>query len=145
MSHATPLPTPTAPPALTADIAAAGPVIAPIERIRLFSPAQWEDFVLEWAHSLRTEYARVDRCGGAGDMGRDVIAIPNEADVSVWDNYQCKHYDQPLHLLPRQEEIAWRGFGDQPNVGERRQLAAPPGIVQRCPQHIQTAIDGAVR
>ncbi|MFO0857895.1 MAG: ABC-three component system protein [Phycisphaerales bacterium] len=96
MSETVPLPTPTAPPALTADIAAAGPVIAPIERIRLFSPAQWEDFVLEWAHSLRTEYSRVDRCGGAGDMGRDVIAILDEADDSVWDNYQCKHYDHPL-------------------------------------------------
>jgi len=96
LSDTVPLPTPPAPLALTADIAAAGPVIAPIERIRFFSPTQWEHFVLEWAHSLRDEYARVDRCGGAGDMGRDVIAVPDEADVLVWDNYQCKHYDHPL-------------------------------------------------
>ncbi|MEX0937333.1 MAG: ABC-three component system protein [Pirellulales bacterium] len=29
-------------------------------------------------------------------MGRDVIAIPNAADPTIWDNYQCKHYDHPL-------------------------------------------------
>jgi len=29
-------------------------------------------------------------------MGRDVIGILNEDDESVWDNYQCKHYDHPL-------------------------------------------------
>ncbi|MBK9187705.1 MAG: hypothetical protein IPM33_02000 [Phycisphaerales bacterium] len=29
-------------------------------------------------------------------MGRDVVATPDETDLSVWDNYQCKHYAQPL-------------------------------------------------
>lgn len=96
MSETVPLPIPPEPPALTADIAASGPVIAPIERIRLFSPDQWEDFVHEWAQSLREQYAHVDRCGGAGDMGRDVVAVVSEDDPSVWDNYQCKHYDHPL-------------------------------------------------
>lgn len=49
----------------------------------------------EWADSLRTEYAEVERCGSAGDMGRDVIAIcANPQDG--WDNYQCKHYKDPL-------------------------------------------------
>lgn len=80
----------------TADTVIAGPAIPAIERIRLFSSQQWEEFVLEWAYSLRDNYARVERCGGAGDMGRDVIAYSVEEDASVWDNYQCKHYDRPL-------------------------------------------------
>lgn len=96
MSDTTPLPMPPDPPAVNVDTAAAGPAIAPIDRIKLFSPAEWEDFVLEWAHSLRDKYERVDRCGGAGDMGRDVVAVPDTATDAVWDNYQCKHYDHAL-------------------------------------------------
>lgn len=76
-----------------ADTVTTGPPILPIERIRLFSAQQWEEFVLEWVDGLRSKYKRVERCGGAGDMGRDVIAF---TDDTVWDNYQCKHYDHPL-------------------------------------------------
>lgn len=68
----------------------AGLPIAPIDRIRLWSGDVWEDFILEWATSLASEYARVERCGGAGDMGRDVIGFVG--DTEDWDNYQCKHY-----------------------------------------------------
>ena len=67
----------------------------PEDRIKLFSAAQWELFVHEWVDSLRDEYELVERCGGAGDMGRDVIATVKNGD-SVWDNYQCKHYDDSL-------------------------------------------------
>jgi hypothetical protein len=28
---------------------------------------EWEDFVLEWAHSLKAKYGAVEKCGGAGD------------------------------------------------------------------------------
>lgn len=81
--------------AASADGVVAGLPIPPIERIRIFSARQWEEFVLEWADSLRDTYGRVDRCGGAGDMGRDVVAF-NTSDNTVWDNYQCKHYKDPL-------------------------------------------------
>lgn len=90
-----PLPRPSDSAPATAQTVAMGAFVPPIERIRLFSPAQWEEFVLEWADSLRTEYTQVDRCGGAGDMGRDVVAQVT-ANPEVWDNYQCKHYDHPL-------------------------------------------------
>ena len=97
MTEATsaPLPTPPAPTGVPADIVLAGPPIPAIDRIKLFSDTQWEDFVLEWADSLRDRYARVDRCGSAGDMGRDVIATVKDAS-GVWDNYQCKHYKDSL-------------------------------------------------
>ena len=90
-----PLPQPSASLAVSADVVAAGPAIPAIDRIKLFSERQWEEFVLEWADSLRTIYQRVERCGGSGDMGRDVIAFCN-APSTDWDNYQCKHYGGAL-------------------------------------------------
>lgn len=76
---------------------AIGQYVPPIERIKIISNSQWEDLILEWADSLRDKYERVERCGGAGDMGRDVIAFAaSEDSTDVWDNYQCKHYDHPL-------------------------------------------------
>ncbi|MET0403627.1 MAG: ABC-three component system protein, partial [Cystobacter sp.] len=86
---------PGPPPGLAADIVMSGQPIPAIDRIKLFSNEQWETFVLEWADSLRDEYERVERCGGAGDMGRDVIATIKNGSGS-WDNYQCKHYKESL-------------------------------------------------
>lgn len=72
----------------------AGSTIVPaIDLLRVFSPGQWEDFALEWAHSLKSRYQRVERCGGAGDLGRDVVAFVSDDE---WHNYQCKHYKEPL-------------------------------------------------
>lgn len=79
----------------SADVAIAGLPIPPIDRIRIFSPGQWEDFVLEWADSFRDQYGIVERCGGAGDMGRDIIAF-DKSDPAIWDNFQCKHYKAGL-------------------------------------------------
>lgn len=90
-----PLPVPASPTGVPADFVATGLPIPAIERIRIFSDRQWEEFVLEWAHSLYAEYSHVERCGGAGDMGRDIIAY-DKNDCSVWDNYQCKHYKDGL-------------------------------------------------
>ncbi len=91
-----PLPIPNPPPSVSLDIVTVGPPVPPLDRIRLFDDSEWEDFVLEWGHSLRTKYARVERSGGAGDMGRDVIGLVDENDDDVWDNYQCKHYASAL-------------------------------------------------
>lgn len=95
MISSTPLPTPSGGAAASADVVAAGLPIPPIERIRIFSAGQWEDFVLEWADSLRDQYGTVERCGGAGDMGRDIIAL-DKSDPAIWDNFQCKHYKAGL-------------------------------------------------
>jgi hypothetical protein len=92
-----PLPTAALPAGtLPPDIAATGLAIPAIERLRIMSPAQWEDLVLEWAHSLKSTYASVERCAGAGDMGRDVVAYVDSSTSSPWDNFQCKYYDHPL-------------------------------------------------
>lgn len=52
--------------------------------------------MLEWAHSLKLKYELVERRAGAGDQGRDIVAYENKDNDSVWDNYQCKHYPDPL-------------------------------------------------
>src|SRR5690606_2928790 len=41
-------------------------------------------------------YARVERCGGAGDLGRDVVAFVSADQLGAWHNYQCKRYETPL-------------------------------------------------
>lgn len=90
-----PIPEPEPPLPVPADAVASGPPIPAIERIKLFSDSQWEEFVLEWVDSLRVDYLRVERCAGAGDMGRDIIATIRKGSGD-WDNYQCKHYREPL-------------------------------------------------
>jgi hypothetical protein len=69
-------------------------IIPPTERIKSFSPDQFEEFILEWAIAcVKTIYKDVYRIGGAGDMGRDVIA---EYDNGEYDYYQCKRYEGKL-------------------------------------------------
>ena len=94
-AYTVPLPTPAAHTDVSAGVVADGLPIAPIDRIKIFSDTQWEEFVLEWATSLKNEYSRVERCGGAGDMGRDIVATCADPKDG-WDNYQCKHYQGPL-------------------------------------------------
>lgn len=94
-SFTKPLAIPSSPTSVPADFVATGLPIPAIERIRIFSDRQWEKFVLEWAHSLDNDYGLVERCGGSGDMGRDIVAY-YKGDDSTWDNYQCKHYKDAL-------------------------------------------------
>lgn len=118
---------------MPAETVAAGLPIPPIERIRIFSDRQWEEFVLEWVDSLRDEYALVERCGGAGDMGRDIIATSKD-DSSVWDNYQCKHYKNALTPADVWVELGklvyYTQRGDY-NYPRRYRFVAPQGAGTR--------------
>ncbi len=70
--------------------------IPAIDRMKIFSPDQFEDFVREWVTGYlikKGTYTLCKKCSGSGDMGRDVIAF---VDKTTWDNFQCKHYDSPL-------------------------------------------------
>ena len=88
---------PSLPPQVRADHVGAGMPIPPLQRVKLFSPAEWEEFLQEWAHSLKSKYHTVMRCSGAGDMGRDVVGHTGPLSAKKpWDNYQCKHYDHAL-------------------------------------------------
>lgn len=92
-----PVPAPSLPVALSASQVTIGVPIAPLQRLKMMSPGEWEQFILEWVDSIRSTYSDVHQCGGAGDLGRDVIGFKSGVNKqSPWDNYQCKHYAQPL-------------------------------------------------
>lgn len=135
MSCTLPLPTPPDRLPAAADTVTMGPPVLPIERIRLFSDKQWEEFVLEWADGLRSTYARVERCGGAGDMGRDVIALPDKDDPNIWDSYQCKHYDHPL----RPSDI-WIELGKLVYYAHREEFTYPRKYTFVAPQGAGTTL-----
>lgn len=85
-----------------------GKNILPIKRMEIFSADEWEIFIEEWLEIKKTKYIEVERFGGAGDKGRDVVAYLTDNKVAdyKWDCYQCKHYDAPL--MPAQ---MWIEFG----------------------------------
>ena len=74
-----------------------GRLIPPQQQIFLYSADEWEGFIEEWVHYQKTKYNKVVRFAGANDMGVDVAAfVDEEGGQGVWDNYQCKHYKDPL-------------------------------------------------
>ncbi|TCW55294.1 hypothetical protein EC917_106149 [Bacillus thuringiensis] len=94
------IPKPTPPRKLTNLEILAGRPVTPMDKLKLLSPDEFEEMVLEWLDAYMNEkYESVRRCGGAGDMGRDVIAFvkySKDREKLIWDNYQCKHYGSPL-------------------------------------------------
>ncbi len=120
--------------AVPLDQAASGLPIPAIDRIRLFSSEQWEDFVQEWADSLRGQYREIVKCAGAGDKGRDVIAIDRD-DADVWDNYQCKHYDHRL-----QPGDVWLELGKLVYYTDRKDYTYPRRYYFVAPQGAGTTL-----
>jgi hypothetical protein len=75
-----------------------GKSILPIKRLEVMNADDWEIFIEEWLEVKKQQYLEVERFGGAGDKGRDVVGYVTDKtrpDYS-WDCYQCKHYDRPL-------------------------------------------------
>ncbi|GKU79430.1 ABC-three component system protein [Paenibacillus sp. L3-i20] len=68
--------------------------IPPLQRLKSFSPDDFEAFISEWAISCAKQlYKDVYRIGSSGDMGRDVIG---EYIDGSYDYYQCKRYEGKL-------------------------------------------------
>ena len=80
---------------LSAVTALTGEIIPPLKRLQQMDEDDWEDFTCELATYWKTQYLRVNRVGGAGDMGRDIIAYTPDGN---WENFQCKYYGSPLNL-----------------------------------------------
>jgi hypothetical protein len=96
---------PALPPRRGSDLGA-GLGILPEDRLKVFSPDQLEIVVEYWLREgPEKEYEHLVRWGGPGDKGRDVVGYPSRADRSVWDNYQCKRYSEPLAPLDIWREI----------------------------------------
>jgi hypothetical protein len=84
-----------------------GKSIPPEKQIWTYSSDEWELFILEWATGLETRYRAVRRYSGPGDKGRDVIGFYSEpGSASEWDNFQCKHYKDPIGISVALPEIA---------------------------------------
>lgn len=74
-----------------------GPHLDAIKIIRSYSDEEWEAFIEEWLEIKKADYLEIEKLGGAGDMGRDVVAYINKKNPNYeWDCYQCKHYKNSL-------------------------------------------------
>lgn len=80
----------------SAEVRLTKPVL-PHQLLMFYSPDEWELFINEWVHAQRSKYIQVLRFTGAGDMGIDVAGFVDEHGLlGIWENYQCKHYHEPL-------------------------------------------------
>jgi len=115
---------------LTPDAAAMGPLVTPLERLQLMSPATWETVVHEWVYSLG-QHARVEKFAGSGDTGLDVVAFASATDEDPWDCYQCKHYDHPLapnEIWTELGKLVFYTYSGEYSVPRRYHLVAPQGV-----------------
>ncbi|UUO01684.1 restriction endonuclease [Mycolicibacterium novocastrense] len=124
------LPAPSEQPVLTTS-QLAGPRLKPSQILRVYSPEEWEEFVLEWANALKSQYVKVRRFSGPGDKGRDVVGFATDKGLQGdWDCFQCKHYDHALYPSDAYPEIAkiMIGVADGLFVMPRRyRFLAPKG------------------
>ena len=108
------IPKPSGNPAPSSGKVIHGMRIAPQQQVLHYSAAEWEEFILEWVHHQKTQYAKVVRLSGTADMGIDVAGFIEDTGLQgVWDNYQCKHYDNPLTpnvALPEIGKTLWHSF-----------------------------------
>ena len=82
------IPAPDAAPNLSNQEILTGKVVPALDRLKIISADDWQNVIYEWVHGyLKSKYQSVNRCGGSGDFGRDVIG---QIDQTKWDNYQCK-------------------------------------------------------
>lgn len=89
--------------ALRSDQATYGRVVIPRKVIQTYDDEEWEVFIEEWVTSLSQNYDSVQRFGGTGDRGVDVVGFKTSLGFEgEWDCFQGKHYDKSLT-----PSIAW--------------------------------------
>jgi len=107
-----------------------GTPIPPIDRLKIVSAEDFEDIIREWiAGYCKSKYIKVRKPAGAGDKGRDVIAFIN--DGGDWDNYQCKHYDHPLHpgdIWLELGKLCYYTFNNHYGLPKKYYFVAPQGV-----------------
>jgi hypothetical protein len=115
---------------LLADEFENGPKIDPLKRIQTYEASEWETFIDEWIHSL-TPYVAVMRPTGAGDKGIDVAGFRDVDKLQgAWDNYQCKHYRDPLSfgvIAPEIGKMLWYSYCGDYKPAQSCQFIAPKG------------------
>ncbi len=110
-----------------------GPQVPAIDRLKIISADDYEAVVNEWGNGFLVplgKYVLVKRCSGAGDMGRDIIAVVSN-ETKEWDNYQCKHYDHPLapgDVWIEIGKLLYYTFKEEYTVPRAYYFVAPQGI-----------------
>lgn len=115
------------------DIMLGRPVLTPLQVIETYGADEWERLVEEWAaEALPVRYAAVHRAPGSGDKGRDVIGyLEASPSTSPYDNYQCKHYDEPLTpaaVWLELGKLCWYTFCKVYRVPRHYYFVAPKGV-----------------
>ncbi|MFV5514768.1 ABC-three component system protein [Acinetobacter gerneri] len=108
-----------------------GRVVPPLQQIKLFSPADWEEFTREWAYSKKSLYIKVVKESGGNDMGIDVAGFTDDQGTQgVWDNFQCKHYNKaltPSQVYVEFGKMIWHSFQQQFVPPRKYYFVAPQG------------------
>lgn len=73
-----------------------GLAISAVKIVASYDDEEYEIYIAEWVSSLIEKYPSVFKAKGGGDMGCDVMGFYGPAPSDRWDNYQCKHYKDPL-------------------------------------------------
>lgn len=108
-----------------------GTRIVPIKKIEVFYPEEWEQFIEEWLDLRKAQYLYIEKLGGAGDMGRDVVAYiedPKTNNNYKWDCYQCKHYNSPIsptNVYKEFAKIIYYSFKKEYPVPQKYYFVAP--------------------
>ncbi|MCD9015207.1 ABC-three component system protein [Parachryseolinea silvisoli] len=105
-----------------------GAPINKLDRVRVMSPDEFEDFVRQWVWGhLTRKYRKVRNIGGAGDKGRDVIGYINDTEFEM---YQCKHYVStlaPSHILVELGKLCYHTFQSAYSIPKKYFIVSPHG------------------
>lgn len=102
------------------------------KRIEQFSFDEWEYFTEEWAEALKADYHKVVRFSGSGDQGLDVVCFISDGTYKGgWDNYQCKHYKDPLKpsdIWVEIGKIIFHSFSGEYTVPRKHYFVGSKGV-----------------
>lgn len=113
-----------------------GAPITKLKRLETFDEDTWEDITLELVHHWKTQYQKVVRCGGGGDLGRDVIAYNPNGD---WENFQCKYYAKPLTLDEAIREVGkviYYSYKGEYSFPTKYYFVSPKGVQTQLLNHL---------
>lgn len=102
----------------------------PIKILQTMSEDDYERMIEEWQRDyLEKKFSRVEKLGGTGDKGRDVVCTLRNGD---WINYQCKHYNQKVNkanILPEIGKCCYYCFKGDYSPPKKYYFVSPLGVV----------------
>ncbi len=116
---------------LTAKKIFGGLAISAVKIVASYDDEEYEIYIAEWVSSLVEKYSSVFKAKGGGDMGCDVMGFYGSAPSDLWDNYQCKHYKDPLgpaHVTAEIVKLIYYVFIDEYLAPQNYFFVAPKGL-----------------